>query len=69
MKCNICLFDTELWYNKNKEPQILKTLEYAPELGIILDIEGNLYYVCVVYKKDELIGVKPLEFSDEEEGF
>jgi hypothetical protein len=69
MKCKICLFDAELWYNKDKKPQIIKTLEYEPEMGIMLDVDNKLYYVCVVYKKGELVGVKPIEFSDEEEGY
>ena len=68
MKCKICLFDRDLFFNKEKEVKILTVLDYVPRQDMLLQIDGEYYTVYATFIENELVGVKPM-FDDEEEGW
>ncbi|OUB94178.1 hypothetical protein BK784_21020 [Bacillus thuringiensis serovar medellin] len=63
MKYTIVKYDMELWFDENKEADILKVVDYDLKVGDNAMIDGKVYHVCEKVPQKKLIGVRELRLK------
>lgn len=63
----LAIYDMQLWFDDDFKPQIVKEIDFEPEIGLNLEIEGKVYHICSLHHKKQIAGARVIEFVEEPE--
>ena len=63
----LCIYDMRLWFDEDFTPQIIKELDFEPEIGLNLEIDNKVYHVCSLSHGKKMAGANVIEFNEEVE--
>ncbi|CKG63242.1 Uncharacterised protein [Streptococcus pneumoniae] len=63
MQYTIVKYDMELWFDKNKEAEVIKVVDCDLAVGVNAMIDGKVYHVCAKYPQNNLIGVREIQLQ------
>ncbi|MGW5955862.1 hypothetical protein [Bacillus mycoides] len=63
MEYTIVKYDMELWFDENKEPEVIKVVNCDLAISTNIMIDGKVYHVCAKYPQNNLIGVREIQLQ------
>lgn len=65
MKWKLCLYEAKSWFNKKFEPKVIKELDFEPEIGMNVEVNGKVYYICSLSPGKNIASAKVIEFNND----
>lgn len=66
----ICLLQPREFLQSDGERNVIKEIDYMPDVSSNFEIDGATYHVVSTYERESLIGVRPFQYNVEvEESF
>ncbi|EXY06149.1 hypothetical protein P4I81_30240 [Bacillus cereus] len=63
MAYTIVKYDMELWFDENKEAEVIKVVDCDLAISTNIMIDGKVYHVCAKYQQNNLIGVRGIQLQ------
>ncbi|MRS25818.1 hypothetical protein [Bacillus sp. RIT694] len=63
MEYTIVKYDMELWFDENKEAEVIKVVKCDLAISANIMIDGKVYHVCAKYPQNNLIGVREIQLQ------
>jgi hypothetical protein len=66
-KFKLVKYDMRQWFDDKFESELIKEVEFEPEVGLNLEIGGQVYHICAMFPKGKIAGLEPITLEEEPE--
>ncbi|MCU5431279.1 hypothetical protein OCA13_27980 [Bacillus cereus] len=63
MEYTIVKYDMELWFDENKEAEVIEVVDCDLAVSTNIMIDSKVYHVCAKYPQNNLIGVREIQLQ------